>query len=77
MEPLAILRKIEKFPNSPTTFEYQISIGTEIVFSSNFNKISKQYLQWGTDLHKSKDFLLNPIFILFIIVCLYNVQAYK
>ena len=34
VESLTILRIIEKFPNSHSTFEYQISIGTEMVFSS-------------------------------------------
>ena len=71
MEPLAILSIIKKFPISHTTFEYQISISTEMVFSSNFNKISKQYCKWDTNSYKSKDFLLNPICILYIIVCLY------
>ena len=41
MEPLAILLIIDKFPNSRSTFEYKISIGTEMVFSQNLNIISK------------------------------------
>ena len=31
----------------------------------------EQLSKWDTDSHKSKDFLLNPICILYIIVCLY------
>ena len=30
-----------KFSNSRSTLEYQISIGIEMVFSSNFDKMSK------------------------------------
>ena len=41
VEPLAMLLIIEKFPNSRSTFEHQISIGTEMVFSLNLDKMSK------------------------------------
>ena len=41
VESPTILRIIEKFPNSHSTSEYQISIGTEMVFSSNLDKMSK------------------------------------
>ena len=68
MESLARLCMIEKFPNFHTTFEYQISIDTEMIFSSNFDKISNLYFKWDTNSNK---FLLNPICILYITVCLY------
>ena len=41
VEPLAILLILDKFPNSRSTFESKISIGTELVFSQNLDKISK------------------------------------
>ena len=68
MEPLAILHIIETFPNSRSTFEY---IGTEMVFSSNLDKMSKMIFKWDTDSYKSEGFILNPICILYSIVCPY------
>ena len=47
VEPLAILHIIEKFPNSCSIFEYQISIGTEMVFSSNLDKMGKMKFKMG------------------------------
>ena len=41
VEPLAILLITDKFPNSRSTLEYKNSIGTEMVFSQNLDKISK------------------------------------
>ena len=45
-----------------------ISIATEMVFSSNDDKMRKLYFKWDTDSHKSKDFVMIPIGILYIIV---------
>ena len=48
-----------------------MSIGTEMVFSQNLDKISKIDILMGYRSYKSEDFLLNPICILYITVCLY------
>ena len=45
VEPLAILHIFQKFPNSHSIFEYKISIGTEMGFSSNFDKMIK-FIYW-------------------------------
>ena len=73
VEPLAILLIIDQFPNSCQTLAVhlstKISIGTEMVFSQNLDKISKIDILMGYRF--VEDFLLNPICKLYITVCLY------
>ena len=71
---LAIYVFLKNFQTLIVHLSTKISIGKEMFFSSNFDKMSK----WDTDSHKSKDFLLNPICVMCIILCLYMLfKVYK
>ena len=70
VEPLAKLHIIEKFQNSRSTFEYQnfvvhlstkISIGTEMGFTSNLDKMNKTDILNGIQIRMSlKSFFCIP-----------------